>query len=79
MVMIFKSYLVYIKESSNSERELLNKLYYNINMSCYLNMIFSKDNRSFIAKLRLSCHSLNIEKMRYCKTINDLVYFVLTL
>ena len=62
MVMIFQSSLVYIKESSNSERELLNKLYGNFNMSCYLYMIFSKDNRSLIAKLRLSCHSLNIEK-----------------
>ena len=43
MAMIFQSSLVNIKESSNSERELLNKVYDNFNMSCYLNIIFSKD------------------------------------
>ena len=30
-------------------------------------MDFSKVKRSLIAKIRLSCHSLNIETMRYCR------------
>ena len=35
-------------------------------MPCYLNMSFSKAKRSLIAKLRLGCHSRDIETMRYC-------------
>ena len=59
--------LTHIKESSDSKLGLFSTLYDNSNMPCYLNMDFSKVKRSLIAKLRLSCHSLNIETMRYCR------------
>ena len=59
--------LTQIKKTSDSKLELFSTLYDNSNMPCYLNMDFSKVKRSLIAKLRLSCHSLNIETMWYCR------------
>ena len=53
-----ESNLTHIKESSDSKLELFSTLYDNSNMPCYLNMDFSKVQRSLIANLRLSCHSL---------------------
>ena len=59
--------LTHITESSDSKLERFSPLYDNSNMPCFLNTNFSKVKRSLIAKLRLSCHSLNIETMRYCR------------
>ena len=59
--------LAHIKESSDSKFELFSTLYNNFSVPRYLNMNFSKAKRSLITKLRLSCHILNIETMRYCR------------
>ena len=59
--------LAHIKESSDSKLELFSTLYNSFSVPCYLNMNFSKAKRSLITKLRLSCHILNIETMRYCR------------
>ena len=58
--------LAHIKASSDSKLELFSTLY-NSNIPCYLNMKSSKDKRSLITKFRLSCHTLNIETLRYCR------------
>ena len=57
----------HIKKSSDSKLELFSILYSNFNVSCYLNMHLSKAKRSLIIKLRLSCHNLSIETLRYCQ------------
>ena len=59
--------LAHIKESSDSKLELFSTLYNSFSVPCYLNVNFSKAKRSLITKLRLSCHILNIETMRYCR------------
>ena len=59
--------LAHIKESSDGKLERFSTLCDNFNMPCYLNINFSKAKSSLNANLRLSCHSLNIETMRYCK------------
>ena len=58
--------MAHIKASSDSKLELFSTLY-NSNIPCYLNMKSSKDKRSLITKFRLSCHTLNIETLRYCR------------
>ena len=70
-----------IKTSSDSKLQLFSHLYNDFTVPYYLNAGMSKAKRSLISKLRLSCHVLNIETLRYCrpkksKEIKDFALFV---
>ena len=54
--------LTHIKESSDSKLELFSTLYDNSNMPRYLNMDFSKVQRSLIAKLDLAVIHLTLKQ-----------------
>ena len=56
-----------IKTSSDSKLQLFIHLFHNFTVPYYLNAGMSKAKRSLMSKLRLSCHALNIETLRYCR------------